>query len=71
MTIRILKGCSGRRFSYRQGEVVDVNLKEFITNLHEDRVVKLEERKLCASRRHSIRHLAYRLGSATAGVVAL
>lgn len=25
MTIRILKGCSGRRFSYRQGEVVDVN----------------------------------------------
>ena len=25
MTIRILKGCSGRRFSYRQGEIVDVN----------------------------------------------
>ena len=25
MTIRILKGCSGRSFSYRQGEVVDVN----------------------------------------------
>ena len=25
MTIRILKGCSGRRFSYRKGEVVDVN----------------------------------------------
>ena len=25
MTIRILKGCSGRRFSYRQGEVVEVN----------------------------------------------
>ena len=25
MTIRILKSCSGRRFSYRQGEVVDVN----------------------------------------------
>ena len=38
-------------------KVVDVHLEEFVANLHEDGVVELEERKLGASRRHSISYI--------------